>query len=166
MAITPHESHQIAVHAGQGQIIKLTNFVKKLAKRENTSIAQVLLGCKDDFQQTAAHIAAKAGQIRSIEALARLLGSSENSATYFNLANRFTGDRPVHTAMRHGFLGVLKVLVANGADPTAKNRFGDMVVDYLGDFEPEEVLRVVEEYNTKERGRLRTTQRIGLCSLV
>lgn len=48
--------------------------------------------------------------------------------------------------MRHGFLDVFKALVANGADPTAKNRFGDTVADYPGDFEPEEVQQVLDEY--------------------
>ncbi len=62
------------------------------------------------------------------------------------MANRFSGDCPVHSAMRHGFLGAFKALVANGADPTAKNRFGDLVVDYLGDFGQEEVLQIVEEH--------------------
>lgn len=85
----------------------------------------------------------------SIEALAELFGNKEDRWTYFNMASRFSWDRPVHTAMRHGNLGVMKVLVANGADPTVKNRFGDMVVDYLGDFEPEEVQSVVDEYNSK-----------------
>jgi ankyrin repeat protein len=68
------------------------------------------------------------------------------------MANRFSGDRPVHTAMRHGFLDVFKALVAHGADPTVKNRFGDMISDYLGDFEPEEVQRVVEEYRQRVGG--------------
>ncbi len=96
----------------------------------------------------------------SIETLAELLNTEENKATYFNMANRFSGDRPAHTAMRHGFLGVLRALLANGADPMAKNRFGDMVVDYLGDFEPEEVLSIVEEHVGKALPELRT--RLGL----
>jgi hypothetical protein len=54
--------------------------------------------------------------------------------------------------MRHGFLDVFKTLVAHGADPTVKNRFGDMVGDYLGDFEPEEVEGVVEEYRQRLGG--------------
>lgn len=94
----------------------------------------------------------------SIEALAELLENAENKEAYFNTANRFTGDRPVHTAMRHGFLGVLEVLVAHGADPTATNSFGDRVVDYLGDFEPEQVQRVVDEY---EGERARRAGRAG-----
>ncbi|AEO65528.1 7a611f84-7f45-457a-851c-a2729b532d36 [Thermothielavioides terrestris] len=150
MRITPEESHQIAVYAGQGEVAKMTAAIKHLAEREGVSPAQVLFGCKDDFQQTAAHTAAKGGQTRSIEALAELLGSREHRATYFNIANRFSGDRPVHSAMRHGFLDVLKVLVANGADPTAKNRFGDTVADYAGDFEPEEVQRVIDEYRRSQ----------------
>jgi len=64
MPIAPHESHQAAVFAGQGETSKLTTFVRSLAEREGTSPGQVLISCKDDFQQTAAHIAAKAGQIR------------------------------------------------------------------------------------------------------
>lgn len=48
--------------------------------------------------------------------------------------------------MRHGYVSVLKVLVANGADPTAMNRFGDTVEDYLGDFEAGEVRGIVEGY--------------------
>lgn len=71
------------------------------------------------------------------------------------MANRFSGDRPVHTAMRHGFLGVFKALVTNGADPLVKNRFGDMVVDYLGDFEQEEVLSFVEAHEGKAMPELR-----------
>ncbi|GAB1311486.1 hypothetical protein MFIFM68171_01696 [Madurella fahalii] len=149
MHIAAQESHHVSVLAGQGEIIKLRAAVKSLATRENTSTAEVLLACKDDFQQTAAHIAAKSGQTRSIQTLAELLDTDENKATYFNMANRFSGDRPVHTAMRHGFLDVLKVLVANGADPTVKNRFGDMVVDYPGDFEPEEVQQVLDEYRDR-----------------
>ncbi len=65
MAISPHEAHQIAVHAGQGETAELTALVRSLAEREGTSPGQVLLGCKDDFQNTAAHMAAKAGQIRT-----------------------------------------------------------------------------------------------------
>ena len=170
MQIKPHEAHHIAVLAGQGETAKLKEAVNELAQRETASPAGILIACKDDFQQTAAHIAAKSGQTsnyslpfhhshgelqlttsgkESILTLAELLESDDKKSTYFNMANRFTGDRPVHTAMRHGYLDVLKALVSNGADPTAKNRFGDMVVDYPGDYEPEEVQRVVEEYRDK-----------------
>ena len=76
------------------------------------------------------------------------------------MPNRFTGDCPVHSAMRRGFLGAFKALVANGADPTAKNRFGDLVVDYLGDFEQEDVLRIVEEHQGGVAPELRA--RLGL----
>ena len=64
MHFTHQESHHISVLAGQGEIIKLRNHVQTLAKREATSPAEVLIACKDDFQQTAAHIAAKSGQSR------------------------------------------------------------------------------------------------------
>ncbi len=97
----------------------------------------------------------------SIEALAELLDTKENGVAYFNMANRFSGDRPVHTAMRHGFLGVLDSLLANGADPLATNRFGDMVVDYLGDFEQEEVLGLVEKYVGKAMPELRSRVAFG-----
>ncbi|KAK4236414.1 hypothetical protein C8A03DRAFT_35690 [Achaetomium macrosporum] len=146
MPIAQQESHKIAVYAAQGQTVELATIVRDLAMREGVSPAQILIGCKDDFQQTAAHAAAKTGQTRSIEALAELLGSMENKSTYFNLENRFSGDRPVHTAMRHGFLATFKALVANGADPTAKNRFGDSVMDFLGDFKPDEVRSIVDQY--------------------
>lgn len=66
MHITAQESHHISVLAGQGEIIKLRAAVQSLAERENTSTAEVLLACKDDFHQTAAHIAAKSGQTRTI----------------------------------------------------------------------------------------------------
>lgn len=59
----------------------------------------------------------------------------------------------MHTAMRHGFLDVFKALVTNGADPTVKNRFGDTVVDYPGDFEPEEVEQVLDEYRDRMSAR-------------
>ncbi|KXX75833.1 Ankyrin repeat domain-containing protein 27 [Madurella mycetomatis] len=154
MHITAQELHHISVLAGQGEIIKLRAAVKNLAERENTSTAEVLLACKDDFHQTAAHIAAKSGQTRSIQTLAELLDAEENKETYFNIANRFSGDRPVHTAMRHGFLDVFKALVTNGADPTVKNRFGDTVVDYPGDFEPEEVEQVLDEYRDRMSARI------------
>jgi len=62
MHITHQESHHISVLAGQGETSKLVVYVKTLARRENVSPADVLIACKDDFQQTAAHIAAKAGQ--------------------------------------------------------------------------------------------------------
>jgi hypothetical protein len=65
MAIAEHESHQLAVYAGQGETTKLASAVKVLASREGISTAEILIGCKDDFHQTAAHIAAKAGQTRN-----------------------------------------------------------------------------------------------------
>lgn len=167
MHIAPHEAHQIAVYAGQGETSKMTALVQDLAKREDVSTAEVLIGSKDDFQQTAAHTAAKAGQsgtrlplsccqttsanalTESVEALAGLLGTQENKTLYFNMASRFTGDRPVHSALREGHLDVLGVLVVHGADPTVMNRFGDTVMDYPGDFEPEEVQKVVDGFKSK-----------------
>lgn len=68
------------------------------------------------------------------------------------MPNRFSGDRPVHTAMRHGYLEVLKVLVRHGADPTLPNRFGDKVMDYPGDYEQEEVRRIVEGFGKMVEG--------------
>lgn len=88
-------------------------------------------------------------QTESIDTLSDLLDDNEKRAIYFNMANRFSGDRPIHTAMRHGYLDAFKALVNHGADPTLENRFGDVVEDYPGDFEPEEVSRIVEEYRTK-----------------
>jgi hypothetical protein len=85
----------------------------------------------------------------SIEALAELVGDEKKKAVFFNMANRFTGDRPVHTAMRHGYFDVFKALVRHGADPTVKNRFGDVVTDYPGDYEPEEVQAIVDEYSQR-----------------
>jgi len=58
----------------------------------------------------------------------------------------------VHTAMRHGYLEVLKVLVRHGADPTLPNRFGDKVMDYPGDYEQEEVRRIVEGFGKMVEG--------------
>lgn len=77
------------------------------------------------------------------------MGDEEKKAVFFNMANRFTGDRPVHTAMRHGYFDVFKALVNHGADPTAKNRFGDAVTDYVGDYEQEEVQAIVNGYIQK-----------------
>ncbi|KAM7213527.1 hypothetical protein V8F06_011082 [Rhypophila decipiens] len=152
MKVSPQESHHISVLAGQGELTKLATSVKALAQREMVSPADVLIFCKDDFQQTAAHIAAKSGQAASIEKLAELLSSDEKKRIYFNMANRFTGDRPVHTAMRHGYLDVFKVLVRHGADPTIKNRFGDSVLDYIGDYEPAEVQAIVGTYISRTGG--------------
>ncbi|KAK1758579.1 hypothetical protein QBC47DRAFT_145538 [Echria macrotheca] len=162
MFISPDESRAISVHASQGEIVKLKRLVGDLAAREGVSTADVLGEARDDFQQTAAHMAAKAGQVRSIEALAEIIDDPARAAAFFNLANRFTGDRPVHTAMRAGYLDVLRALVRHGADPTVKNRFGDVVGDYLsGDFEEEgEVTAVVDAFvvargeggNTKKAG--------------
>ncbi|KAK4197809.1 hypothetical protein QBC40DRAFT_180069 [Triangularia verruculosa] len=149
MHISPQEAHHVAVLAGQGECAKLTAAVKALARREHESPANILIACKDDFQQTAAHIAAKSGQSKSIDTLADLLDDDEKRAAYFNMANRFSGDRPIHTAMRHGYLDAFKALVTHGADPTMKNRFGDIVEDYPGDFDPEEVSQVVEDYRTR-----------------
>ncbi|KAK3362474.1 hypothetical protein B0T25DRAFT_467788 [Lasiosphaeria hispida] len=152
MHIAQQESHHVSVLAGQGELAKLRNAVKALAQREGVSPADIIIACKDDFQQTAAHIAAKAGQTSSIETLSELLESDEKRKIYFNMANRFSGDRPVHTAMRHGYLDVFKVLVQHGADPTAKNRFGDVVTDYPGDYEQDEVQQVVDEYQVRISG--------------
>jgi hypothetical protein len=44
---------------------------------------------------------------------------------------------------------VFKVLVNHGADPTVKNRFGDAVTDYVGDYEQEEVQAIVDGYTKK-----------------
>ena len=57
-----HESHHISVLAGQGETLKLGREVESLARREEVSTGDILLACRDDFQQTAAHIAAKSGQ--------------------------------------------------------------------------------------------------------
>ncbi|EGO52222.1 hypothetical protein NEUTE1DRAFT_105216 [Neurospora tetrasperma FGSC 2508] len=155
MFITPQESHLISVRAGQGDLAGLAVIVKSLAQRERVTEAEVLISCKDDFQRTAAHIAAQLGQrcnlsvSASIETLAALLASEEDKTTYFNMANRFTGDRPVHTAMRFGYLEVLRTLVTHGADPTAKNRFGDTVLDYPGEYEMDEVKSIVDEYRAR-----------------
>ncbi|CCC06047.1 hypothetical protein SMACR_00264 [Sordaria macrospora] len=149
MFISPQESHLISVCAGQGDLAGLAVAVKSLAQREKVTEAEILISSKDDFQRTAAHIAAQLGKRSSIETLASLLGSEENKTTYFNMANRFTGDRPVHTAMRFGYLEVLRALVAHGADPTAKNRFGDTVLDYPGDYEMDEAKSIVDEYRAK-----------------
>lgn len=62
MLITPQESHLISVRAGQGDLAGLAVFVKSLAQREKVTEAEVLISCKDDFQRTAAHIAAQLGQ--------------------------------------------------------------------------------------------------------
>jgi hypothetical protein len=95
---------------------------------------------------TCAYLSTFPPYLGSITALADLLATDEKKAIFFNMADRFTGDRPVHTAMRHGYLSVFKTLVAHGADPTVRNRFGDRVEDYPGDFEAEEVHRIVENY--------------------
>ncbi|KAK3694171.1 hypothetical protein B0T22DRAFT_437273 [Podospora appendiculata] len=152
MNITPQEAHHVSVLAGQGETAKLAVHVKHLAQRERASTADVVIACKDDFQQTAAHIAAKSGQRVSIEKLAELLESDEKRAIYFNMANRFSGDRPVHTAMRHGYLHVFQALVRHGADPTAENRFGDSVMDYPGDHDQAEVQKVIDEYKARRAG--------------
>jgi hypothetical protein len=62
MHFTHQESHMISVLAGQGEIIKLKKAVHELAERETTTPAEVLITCKDDYQQTSAHMAAKSGQ--------------------------------------------------------------------------------------------------------
>lgn len=54
--------------------------------------------------------------------------------------------------MRHGYIDVFKALVRHGADPTSKNRFGDCVLDYLGDVEHEEVQAVVDSYTSRFDG--------------
>ncbi|KAK3345905.1 hypothetical protein B0T25DRAFT_624582 [Lasiosphaeria hispida] len=137
MAITDAESRHISVLAGEGDLPKLR--------------------AADDYHQTAAHIAAKGGQARSIETLADILDTDEKKTVFFNMPNRFSGDRPVHTAMRHGYLEVLKVLVRHGADPTLPNRFGDKVMDYPGDYEQDEVRGIVEGF-----GKGGTTKREGI----
>ncbi|KAH6630767.1 hypothetical protein B0J18DRAFT_422178 [Chaetomium sp. MPI-SDFR-AT-0129] len=146
MYITPLEARDLALSTSDGHTARLRSLVTKLAQREGTSAADILIGLRDDFNQTLAHTACKAGQIASIQTLADLLHTRANKTLFFNLSNRFTGDRPVHTAMRLGYVSVLKVLVTHGADPTATNRFGDTVEDYLGDFEEGEVRGVVEGY--------------------
>lgn len=65
MPVTEQESHRIAVYAGQGETTELASAVKVLGRRESASTAEILIGCRDDFHQTAAHIAAKSGQTRN-----------------------------------------------------------------------------------------------------
>ncbi|KAL2128360.1 hypothetical protein VTI74DRAFT_9288 [Chaetomium olivicolor] len=149
MPISREEKQRICQLVGQGDTFKLVSVVKDLASREATSTADVLMSCKDDWYENAAHMAAQTGQGRCIETLSRLLETDENRVTYFNTANRFNGDRPVHAAMRSGFFGLLKLLVAHGADPTVKNRFGDVADEYLGDHDPEEMQKVMEEYKSR-----------------
>jgi ankyrin repeat protein len=174
MRISQQEAHHVSVLAGQGDVAKLRATVLALAEREGAAPADVLIACKDDFQQTPAHIAAKSGQSRrhltvrsclawpcssclaknetgSIEALAGLLSEKDKKAEFFNMTNRFSGDRPVHTALRHGYLDVFRALVKHGADPTAENRFRDKVTDYEGDFEKDEVQRVVDEWRKDQQ---------------
>ncbi|KAK2073415.1 hypothetical protein P8C59_007701 [Phyllachora maydis] len=150
MPITQAESHHISVLAGQGETTTLRTTVTALAVRENTTPGAVLLACRDDYHQTAAHMASKAGQAQSIHALAGLFGAdAAGRAAYFNIANRFSGDGPVHTALRHRYLEPFRALVKHGADPTRKNRFGDAWVDYAPDFEEGEVAGVVEAYRKR-----------------
>ncbi len=190
MQISHAENHGLSVYAGQGEHVRLRDEVRRLAEREKTTPDEILIACKDDYHQTAAHIAAKAGQTGecvtqctylggivwgadqsgdrvwkretradyffyliffwenpgSIEALAKLFTSDEKKVVFFNMANRFSGDRPVHTAMRHGYLEVLKAVVRHGGDPTVANRFGDKVVDYEGDYDPDEVKAIIDGY--------------------
>ncbi len=64
MQISHAENHGISVFAGQGDLVQLQNAVQRLADREQTTPDEILIACKDDYHQTAAHIAAKAGQTR------------------------------------------------------------------------------------------------------
>ena len=64
MVITDAESRHISVLAGEGDLPKLRAAVQALALREHMAPADVLITCKDDYHQTAAHIAAKGGQAR------------------------------------------------------------------------------------------------------
>lgn len=56
------------------------------------------------------------------------------------MVNCFFGDWFIYIVMCYGYLDVFKVLVNYGVDLILKNCFGDVVEDYLGDFELEEVL--------------------------
>lgn len=69
MAITDAESRHISVLAGEGDLPKLRAAVQALALREALCPADVLITCKDDYHQTAAHIAAKGGQARKFPPL-------------------------------------------------------------------------------------------------
>lgn len=51
--------------------------------------------------------------------------------------------------MRHGYIQVLRTLVCHGADPLAPNRFGDVILDYPGDYEIDEVQAIVDEYKMR-----------------
>ncbi len=64
MHISHAESHGISVLAGQGELVRLRDEVNRLAEREGTTPDEILIACKDDYHQTAAHIAAKGGQTR------------------------------------------------------------------------------------------------------
>ncbi len=64
MAISEVEGHNVSVLAGQGELVELRAAVKRLAARENIALDDVLIACKDDYHQTSAHIASKAGQGR------------------------------------------------------------------------------------------------------
>lgn len=79
MAITDAESRHISVLAGEGDLPKLRAAVQALALREALSPADVLITCKDDYHQTAAHIAAKGGQAR-VFALSSFPGCFANVA--------------------------------------------------------------------------------------
>lgn len=53
--------------------------------------------------------------------------------------------------MCYSCLDVFKSLVCYGADPTLKNRFGDSVFDYPGDYELQEVQAVVDAYISRSQ---------------
>ena len=69
MHIAQQESHHVSVLAAQGETAALRAAVIALAERERTTPGDVLTACRDDFQQTAAHMAAKAGQTRTLSLL-------------------------------------------------------------------------------------------------
>lgn len=62
MRISQEDLRKIAVLAGQGEVGEMTSLVNRYAEKERATTGWILLECKDDFHQTAAHIAAKAGQ--------------------------------------------------------------------------------------------------------
>ena len=85
----------------------------------------------------------------SIEALASLFDDDGQKHTFFNMKNRFSGDTPAHTAIRHGWLEVVRSLVEHGTNPLTTNRFGETILDYEEYFEPGEVTSIVDGYKKR-----------------
>ncbi|CAG8482832.1 12566_t:CDS:10 [Acaulospora morrowiae] len=87
------------------------------------SLSVEYLLAKDEFGNTALHMASANGHADVVEYIIRTVGSLEENVIVINAQNE-SGNTPLHWGALNGHEKVVELLVTNGADAKIKNRAG------------------------------------------